>query len=175
MLQTLSKYIFFVLIFSFFSILFLSYFSKDFSLNNNFIYLFWILILVFFDKIIEFIKKEDFSFYFKNLDFEKDKKNLFIRIFLLIFFTILLLFLELEIINFLILEFIIFSIFFKLDSRISFSIALVLLCYTIFFIFFEDKKMSEILSIYAYYFLIIWVWLEIFQNLLSKKQIKNEK
>gem|GEM_PF-5140558 len=80
---------------------------------------------------------------------------MFIRIFLLIFFTILLLFLELEIINFLILEFIIFSIFFKLDSRISFSIALVLLCYTIFFIFFEDKKMSEILSIYAYYFLII--------------------
>lgn len=173
MLQTLSKYIFFILIISFFSVLYLKIFWKNFSINTNFLYLFWILILPFFDKIIELIK-EDFSFYFKNFDSKKFKKNLFFRIFVLIFLTIIILFLNLEIINFLILEFIAFSLIFKLDSRISFLIALFLLIYTVLFIILWDKKIAETTSIYAYYFLIIWVWLEITTNLFFNEQ-KNEK
>jgi hypothetical protein len=124
MLQNLSKYIFFTLLISFFTVIYF-YITKKTPINSNFLYLFWILILPFFDKIIDFIKN--------------DLKKIFF-----------------------------------LDSRISFLIALYLLCYTVLFIFVEDKKIAEKLSIYAYYFLIIWVWLEIIENLFFNKT-ENEK
>ncbi len=168
MLYSLSKYIFFILILSFLSVLYL-YITKKYPINTNFLYLFWILLIPFFDKIINFIKK-DFSFNYT----EKIDKYLFLKIFILIILIIILIFFKVTIINFATLFFIIFAILFKLDPRLSFLLALFLLCYTVLFILIEDKKIAEQLSIYAYYFLIIWVWLEITENLFFKK-IENEK
>ena len=68
-----------------------------------------------------------------------------------------------------------------LDSRIFFLIALILLSYTPFYIILENKELAEKLSIYAYYFLVIWVIYELilskFQNKIEafKNEIENNK
>jgi hypothetical protein len=58
-----------------------------------------------------------------------------------------------------------------LDSRIFFLIALIFLFYTPFYIILEDKRLAEKLSIYAYYFLVLWV---IYEIVLSKFNTKIE-
>jgi len=50
---------------------------------------------------------------------------------------------------------------FIFDSRYFFLIALVLLIYTPIYLYFNDKKIAEQLSIYAYYFLVMGVIYEI--------------
>lgn len=56
-----------------------------------------------------------------------------------------------------------------LDSRIFFLIALLFLFYTPFYLILENKKIAEELSIYAYYFLVIWVIYEIVLSKFEKK------
>ncbi len=50
---------------------------------------------------------------------------------------------------------------FLIDSRYFFLWALILLIYTPIFIYFKNQDIAEQLSIYAYYFLVIWVIYEI--------------
>jgi len=96
-------------------------------------------------------------------------KNIILKIFLFLTILIWMYFLfNFSLINYLITWFIISSIIFQIDSRISFSIALILLLYVIFYISFWDQKIAENLSIYAYYFLVIWVWIEILSNIFDK-------
>jgi hypothetical protein len=56
-----------------------------------------------------------------------------------------------------------------LDSRVFFLIAITFLFYTPFYIILENKKTAESLSIYAYYFLVIWVIYEIVLSKFSNK------
>jgi len=87
----------------------------------------------------------------------------------LIFIIIwVLLYSYLSLINYLITLFIVFSIIFINDWRISFLIALLLLLYTVFHITIWDKKLAEQFSIYAYYFLVIWVWIEILSSVIHR-------
>lgn len=98
-------------------------------------------------------------------------KNIFLQFSLLLLILIWIYFLfNLSLINYLIIWFIISSIIFSIDSRISFSIALILLFYVVFYISSWDNKTAEKLSIYTYYFLVIWVWLEILSSLLENKK-----
>ena len=60
-----------------------------------------------------------------------------------------------------------YSLKFLFDSRYLFLIALVLLVYTPIYIYLEDKKMAETLSIYTYYFLVAWV---VYEIIISKFQ-----
>ena len=60
-----------------------------------------------------------------------------------------------------------YTLKFLFDSRYLFLIALVLLVYTPIYIYLEDKKTAETLSIYAYYFLVVWV---IYEIIISKFQ-----
>lgn len=101
--------------------------------------------------------------------------NIFIKIFILflVWFS-LYNFTNFSNISLSIILFIIYSIIFFLDSRYSFLIALVLLIYTPFYLIIGNEAIAEQLSIYAYYFLVIWVWLEIFHNSFKKNiHIKN--
>jgi hypothetical protein len=59
--------------------------------------------------------------------------------------------------------------FIFLDSRTFFLIALMFLYYTPFYIILKDVKIAEQLSIYAYYFLVLWV---IYEIILSKFENK---
>ena len=61
-----------------------------------------------------------------------------------------------------------FKLNFLIDSRYFFLIALVLLIYTPIYIYFKDQKFAETLSIYAYYFLVIWVVYEIISSKFQK-------
>lgn len=54
-----------------------------------------------------------------------------------------------------------YKINFLIDSRYLFLIALILLIYTPIHLYFENKELAEELSIYSYYFLVIWVFYEI--------------
>lgn len=62
------------------------------------------------------------------------------------------------------------SIFWKLDSRIAFFWALLIFFYIPIYLIAGNSIVAESLSIYAYYFLIIGVVVQIQQALFSKKQ-----
>jgi hypothetical protein len=164
MLNFLFKYSYLFLIFLFFSVIFIYSFFNELKINTNFYYIFWILLLPFLDKILDYIKK-DFSF------IETNNKNFYLRIFIFSLITFFLIFFNISIINFLILIFILFSFLFNLDSRITFLIALILLFYTVYSIWIWNKKLAETFSIYAYYFLIIWVFQEIIISLFFYKNL----
>jgi len=59
---------------------------------------------------------------------------------------------------------------FIFDSRYFFLVALILLFYTPIYIYFNDQKIAEQLSIYAYYALVIWVIYEIIISKFQKKK-----
>ncbi len=171
MIEYLGKYFFYTIFFIFFVFIILKNFIKDFSININDYYLFFILLLPFLDKIIEFFKQD---FLEENKNF-LNKKKLIKKFFIFFIFSLFLSFFKISLLSFLVWIFILFSLIFNLDTRFSFLISLVLLVYTPFLIFFKDNKLAESFSIYAYYFLIIWVLLEIFNNLVFKQNNKNDK
>lgn len=76
--------------------------------------------------------------------------------------------------NFLTLSILVLSIIFSLDSRISFLIALCLLLLIPLFLILEKKDLAETYSIYAYYFLVIWVVVSLYESIYNKKK-KQEK
>lgn len=136
-------------------------------------FLSWILILQILSSkiLIEKIKK-----YFNTIN--KKYKKIIIVYFVYIIFILLLSFIELKtkilsIMTPLIVYFVyyihnyikqtktIYKYNFLIDSRYFFLIALILLIYTPIFIYFKDQKIAENLSIYAYYFLVIWVIYEL--------------
>jgi len=149
------------------------FFPNKIIINDSYINILHILSWIVSIYILNQISKGGNMFYTKNKNV-----NILIKIWILIIIWILL-FIKLNLLNFLIIFFIIASILLNIDSRISFLIALILLIYTVFYIsIWNNKEIAEKLSIYAYYFLIIWVWLEIFSNSnlnidMFKKNIKD--
>lgn len=76
--------------------------------------------------------------------------------------------------NLLTLAFLVYSIYLKIDSRVSFFIALILLIITPLLLILEKKELAESYSVYAYYFLVIWVVISIYENINLKFGILNK-
>ena len=142
---------------------------EKFTFNKDYFYFVHMIVWIWIINILRFIYKE-------NLGNTKNSfiENTFLKFFILWLVIIWLYTLtNLTIISIWILLFITTAIIFFIDSRYSFLIALVFLIYTPFYLILWDKKIAEQLSIYAYYFLIIWVWLEIIYNIFNEKLLKN--
>lgn len=150
--------------------------------------------LLIFDYFIEFFKKEFFwekhkTDIFSSISLWKNKienqkiisfiikniKNIFVWIWnykkILIFLIILsgiYLWNQENIYHFFIWGFFFTSIYFSLDSRLSFLFALFLLLWVPLFLILEKKETAEIYSIYAYYFLVIWVIVSLYESIENK-------
>lgn len=61
---------------------------------------------------------------------------------------------------------------FFLDSRVSFFLAIIAFLYVMFYLLTWNTQKSEIFSIYAYYFLIIWVCSEVISSVVIPKIIQ---
>ncbi len=88
---------------------------------------------------------------------------------LFILFILLIIYTNYNIVSESIFFFFIFSILFKVDSRISFLIALIFISLTIVNLIISNEKQAEIFSIYTYYMLVVWVIVWIFENIEIKK------
>ncbi len=162
MLTKNSKYIYFFLLFLF---LFLCWVSLVFTwekLSVNFMYIFTILLLPVFDYILNSIRNE---FDPKILSF--DSLSLFkVVLFLIIAGSLYLKWYSLAAIWTLL--FLVLFLLFDFGSKIPFFIALVLFLYSAIYIVSGQAKIADSLSIYAYYFLIIGVVLQIYRFYLIK-------
>lgn len=121
------------------------------------IFIFWIWYLI--DFLRKDLFKSDLSFNWTNVL----KYTLFFIIIIILYK-----FFDFSILNKIIILYLIFCLLFYIDSRISFLVALSLLSFVPIFIIMENKEKAEILSIYTYYFLVIWVVSEIYQNIMGK-------
>lgn len=66
-------------------------------------------------------------------------------------------------------SFFLLSLVLSVDSRLSFFIAFVLFVYVAFFLWVSNQDMAEKLSVHAYYFLVLWVLIEIAQSFILPK------
>lgn len=157
-----SYYSYFFLVFVFLFLCFVSLFFSWDPLTKNFIYLFTVLLLPIFDYMIDVIKKE-----FDMTVFKVDSLTLLKYIFLLCVWS----FLYSKWYTtptLLTLLFLVFSLLFHIWSKIPFFIALLLFLYSAVHIIWWLPKVADTLSIYAYYFLIIWVLTQVYQFYLIK-------
>ncbi len=173
MLEKFSK-ILYIFLSSLFVLSIIIYISKWWIyLDTKIFYILFILILPFIELFIESTKK---SFTFANL-WLRYKDNVYKYIWLVLL-SIGLYFYNIDIEYIWITIFLIFSLLFKIDSRISFVLALLLLIITPLYLIIWDKEIAERVSIFAYYMLIIWVILEIknqvFQNKDNIKESSEE-
>lgn len=171
---TLRYLYFFFLIFLFFLLGFQSQINGDLK---NYIFISYILIgIPIFDVLIEFLKKEItteqqrqlFLDIIQNIIvFGKKVFVFFCRFKSWISFLIISILLYLiwggNILHFLFLFFIFVSLYFQLDSRISFFWALLLLFTVPLFLLLWDQVRAETVSIYVYYLLVIGVILSIIE------------
>lgn len=165
MLEKISK-ILYVFLSSLFVLAVIIYLSKGkIFLDTKIFYIVFLLVLPFIDIFIESIKK---SFTFSNLSFNHED-NPFKYIWLGILWIILH-YNWVDLKNISVLLFLAFSLLFKLDSRISFIWALFLLIITPLYLIIGDKSTAESVSILAYYLLIIWVVLEIKNQIFDKTE-----
>lgn len=171
---TLRYLYFFFLIFLFFLLWFQSQINGDLK---NYIFISYILIgIPIFDVLIEFLKKEitteqqrkSFLDIIQNIIAFGKKVFVFFRPFkswisFLIISILLYLIWGGNILHFLFLFFIFVSLYFQLDSRISFFWALLLLFTVPLFLLLWDQVRAETVSIYVYYLLVIGVILSIIE------------
>jgi len=162
MLWINSKYIYFFLVLVF---VFLSWVSMSFSgekLWNNFIYLFTILLIPVFDYILNTVYKE-----FDRSVFGFDSASLLKWILFVILFWIVFS-LGYSLYATLTLMFLVLFLLFNLGSKIPFFVALILFLYSAIYIVSWNAPVADTLSIYAYYFLIIGVILQVYHFYLVK-------
>ena len=121
----------------------------DIKINSDFIYVFTVILLPFFDKLYEYLKNE--------INFKKYKysKGLFFIFFLIILLWIVLFLSWEDIIIILIIVYLFLSIILQFDPRITISIALICFIYSTIYLFLWIYNYSSDLLIYCYYFLII--------------------
>lgn len=119
MLKKISQILFIFLLSSLIIFFILLWLNNEIKIDYKIIYLFWLILIPFWEPLIQSIKSEENYFY----------------------------------------KF----------SKISFIFALIGLIWTAIFLIIWDKKIAENLSIYSYYFLIIWVLIEIWGNIFFKE------
>ncbi len=158
-------YIFLASLFSLWAIILVI--QSDILLNTKIFYAFVLLIFPFFDIIIDSIQKNLSPTHLSIKHWDN-----FIKYTWIVLFIIITYFSWLSIASIIIFAFILFNIFFSIDTRFSFFIALSLLIFTSFYLLVGDQKIAESLSIYAYYFLILGVLFEIKNYLFSSKNIE---
>lgn len=97
-------------------------------------------------------------------------KKDYLKFVLILLILVYVLFKEIDPINFLILGYALFSILFVLESRISASIALLFLISCPILLIMEKEPLAEQMAIYAYYFLVITVAVQIREYLREEKE-----
>ena len=164
MLEKFSKILYIFLGSLFVLALIIYAFKWSVHIDTKIFYFVFLLVLPFLEMLIESVRK---SFSFWNLSI-KHEDNLLKYIWIIVFWIISYFYgLELSTIG--ILCFLAFSILFKIDSRLSFIWALMFLLIIPLYMILWDKESAETVSIFAYYMLIIWVIIEIYNQIFQKK------
>jgi len=168
MIKTISHYIYFFLWSVFLMLMLLSsFFEKEISLNSNIVYLYTILLIPLFDYLVTVLRQENniFSFSLPKITKKEFVKYMSFGVFLI--FLIFYKKYDFWVVG--ILSFLVISFLWKWDSRISFFMALMILVYIPIYLIMWEKDFAEKMSIYAYYFLIIWVVVELWKTISFKK------
>lgn len=163
MLERLSKYIYFFLI-AVFLILCCAYFiANQVKANKNILYFVSILLIPLFDYIISLINQE---FYLNK--FKINSLSLLKFIFVLFIWTMF--FINGSSIGLMLTVcFFLFSILFKIDPKLAFSIAFLVFVYSLSYLISWKPKKATNLSVYVYCYLIIWVFIQIYSFYTIKK------
>ena len=166
MLQVIAQYAYFFLVSVFVVFLGIWYiYSDQVGFGPQMILLFTVLLIPFFDYIIEFLKREKIAQVFLHVAPKNLYKLLFFSVILIILWYI-----DYSLLHLYMIAFLFVSIALSLDSRVSFLVSLVLFLYIAVFLLLGNDVASEKLSIYAYYFLIIGVVVQICESVFSKQK-----
>lgn len=170
MYYKIVQYVYVTTIFLFCSIIGIALLKDLQAQGFNFFYLFTVLCIPIFDKILEYMKWEKF------FTFERHTIHTLniLKAWIVLLIVVALLYIWWAVPSIMTLLILVMLILFRLDSRIAFLISLILFLYIGFFLLLSNKEAAESLSIYAYYFLIIGVVVEILQSFTTKK-IKDER
>lgn len=163
MLAIFSKYLFIWYSLAIFFLIIIFNFQNETILNKELLnFLFLPILIPFFEKIFEFIRKDSI------LNFSLNMEN-FIKIFIIFFIiSFLFLFKNINFYDSLVLAMIFFWIFFAIDERYFFLISSNLLILIILNLILKEQKLAETFSIYLYYFLCIWVLVSILNSTINK-------
>jgi len=167
----LLSFIFFIWFFLLTIIILNSFFPEKIIFYEHNIYLIYIVLFYINLYLLYYI----FKTYHKNqfsitLKYLLSKFTIFIVISLWLYFYFFKNFNNnLFVYKFFTIEIFIFSVIFSLDARFMFLIALNLLFITPFYIILNKKDIAENYSIYAYYYLVIWVILSLIETYLFKE------
>lgn len=129
------------------------------EIDKSILYMFYFCFIYFLVYIYKGIK-DGFTIWTIDLSWI----SMFKYLVLFLIFIILIKYTNFNIVSEIILFFLAFSLLFKLDSRISFFIALIFICLTIIYLIIWDNLIAENMSIYTYYFLVIWVIISLFET-----------
>jgi len=169
--KVLLSFIFFIGFFLLFIIVFNSFFPEKVSFYKEYIYLAYIILFYVNVYILYYIYKT-----YDKKQLSMSLKYLWLKLVIFIIVSSLLYFYfyswfdkNLFIYKVITIEIFIFSVLFTLDARFMFLIALNLLLLTPFYIILKQNDIAENYSIYAYYFLIIWVIVSIIETFYQKK------
>ncbi len=175
--------LYFTLRYLYFFFLFFLFFLLSFQWQiiwevKNYIFISYILAWIpIYDFLIDFFKKELISEHQKNLlqKIKEITKNTLKKIFsfllsykklisFLLIWGIIYFFFKESVGTFFWVLFIFLNVYFRLDARISFFWALLLLLMVPLFLILGDQTKAETLSIYVYYFLVLWVFFSIIES-----------
>lgn len=159
--------VFFCSVFLILTLIILSSFF-DIKLDNNIFYLFSFVFIFVVNFVIKEIQKDFSSLYFK-FQWVNVIKYLIIIIYIFLSYK----YLDWIFINKVIVWYILITFLFIIDSRVSFSIALFLFGFTPIYLVIWQNDIAESISVYAYYFLVIWVIISIIENIFIKKLDNN--
>lgn len=163
MLAIFSKYLFIWYSLTIFFLTIIFNFQNEAILNKELLnFLFLPILIPFFEKIFEYIKKDSI------FNFSLNTEN-FVKIFIIFFITSFLFFFKnINFYDSLVLAMIFFWIFFAIDERYFFLISSNLLVLIILNLILKEQKLAETFSIYLYYFLCIWVLVSILDSTINK-------
>lgn len=166
MLRTIVYYMYYTLLFMFFSIVMVhNVFSDDsFHIGKNMVYLYSVLLLPIL-YVLFFSHIQEALMYIKKLPSLKQK----FRVILCFFVWGVVLFLPFGVAEKMLVCLLLWSCILDIESRASFSLALVMLLYVVFYMIVWDNSMAENFSVYMYYLLVIGIVVEIYQISLSSK------
>lgn len=129
------------------------------KIEGVFIYFYAFIFVFFVAYLLQIIKKE-----IKVYNFNQSWINILKYILVLTYVIVAYKFLKFNILTEILLGYTICCLIFYIDSRISFLITLCFMSFVPAYILVWDKLKAENLSIYAYYFLVIWVLVTIYEN-----------
>ncbi len=138
----------------------------SYKIDNTLIYIFSFSFSFIIALLIKIIQKD-----FTILEFNMWGINMVKYTIIFMYFLIMYKLVHLNPLHEIIFGYILFSLLFLIDGRVNFIVALILLWFTPVYLVIWDSKKAELLSIYAYYFLIIGVFMTIVEGYFIKKEI----